>query len=171
MTSLFTGSADSCQWPSDHGVPADSGLEESKLGKFLWDSSWAPSVVPVEHPVLLTEAPSEPEANCARMTQIRVETFNLVAMFAAIQVVLSLHASGRTTGIGMDSMMMGLAACPSVKVTHSLLPFSDRNSSVETRGHDGGPRGTAGSPGQHVPVEHPVLLTEAPLNQRQFVRA
>ena len=37
------------------------------------------------------------------MTQIRVETFNLVAMFAAIQVVLSLHASGRTTGIGMDS--------------------------------------------------------------------
>ena len=57
-------------------------------------------------------------------------------------------------------MMMGFAACPSVKVTHSLWPFSDRNPSVEARGHDGGPRGTAGSPGQHVSVEHPVLLTQ-----------
>ena len=45
----------------------------------------------------------EPEANRVRMTQIRFETFNLPAMYVAIQVVLSLHASGRTTGIDMDS--------------------------------------------------------------------
>ena len=105
------------------------------------------------------------------MTQIWVEAFDWPAMCAAIQDVLSLHASGRTTGVDMDSDDGGPHCVPTLKGTHSLLPFSDRNSSVETRGHDGGPRSTAGSPGQHVPVEHPVLLTEAPLNQRQFVRA
>ncbi len=31
------------------------------------------------------------------------ETFNMLAMFVAIQPVLSLYASGRTTGIVMDS--------------------------------------------------------------------
>merc|ERR1712113_327095 len=31
------------------------------------------------------------------------ETFNVMAMYVAIQAVLSLYVSGRTTGIGMDS--------------------------------------------------------------------
>merc|ERR1712086_825592 len=38
-----------------------------------------------------------------RMTQIMFETFNVPAMYVAIQAVLSLYASGRTTGIVMDS--------------------------------------------------------------------
>merc|ERR1719166_531704 len=37
------------------------------------------------------------------MTQIMFETFNSPAMYVAIQAVLSLYASGRTTGIVMDS--------------------------------------------------------------------
>jgi len=37
------------------------------------------------------------------MTQIMFETFNVTAMYVAIQAVLSLYASGRTTGIVMDS--------------------------------------------------------------------
>jgi len=37
------------------------------------------------------------------MTQIMFETFNCPAMYVAIQAVLSLYASGRTTGIVMDS--------------------------------------------------------------------
>lgn len=37
------------------------------------------------------------------MTQLMFETFNVPAFYVSIQAVLSLYASGRTTGIVMDS--------------------------------------------------------------------
>lgn len=57
----------------------------------------------IQHPVLLTEPPLNPRTNRDTAAQILFETFNVPALFPSIQAVLSLYASGRTTGIVLDS--------------------------------------------------------------------
>ncbi|KAG8053847.1 hypothetical protein GUJ93_ZPchr0001g29680 [Zizania palustris] len=52
--------------------------------------------------VMLTEVPLNLSEYREKMTQI-FETFNVPAMYVVIQVVLSLYASGCTTGIVLDS--------------------------------------------------------------------
>ena len=56
-----------------------------------------------EHPVLPTDAFLNPKTNRERMTQVMFEIFNVHAMYLATQTILSLYASGRTTGLVMDS--------------------------------------------------------------------
>ena len=56
-----------------------------------------------QHPVLLTEPPLNPRSNRDTAAQILFETFNVPALYTSIQAVLSLYASGRTTGIVLDS--------------------------------------------------------------------
>lgn len=56
-------------------------------------------VDPEDHAVLLTEAAMNPLENRRRMVEIMFERFNVPFTYVAMQAVLSLYASGRSTGI------------------------------------------------------------------------
>jgi len=88
------------KYPIEHGIVSDWDDME-RIWKYIYEEEL--KTASEEHPVLLTEAPLNPRNNREAAAQMFFETFNVPALFASIQAVLSLYSSGRTTGIVLDS--------------------------------------------------------------------
>ena len=86
--------------PIEHGVVKNWDDMEKVWHHTLYSEL---RVSPEEHPVLMTEAPLNPKPNRERMTHIMVEVFNVPCLYVSVQGVLALYASGRTSGVVLDS--------------------------------------------------------------------
>ncbi|KAF7946553.1 hypothetical protein EAE96_009550 [Botrytis aclada] len=88
------------KYPLEHGIVTDWDDMER-----IWEYVYGEGLKTLseEHPVLLTEPPLNPRSNRDTAAQILFETFNVPALYTSIQAVLSLYASGRTTGIVLDA--------------------------------------------------------------------
>ncbi|XP_056150914.1 actin, cytoplasmic isoform X2 [Lampris incognitus] len=81
--------------PRHQGVMVGMGQKDSYVGDEAQSKRGILTLkYPIEHGIV---------TNWDDMEKIMFETFNCPAMYVAIQAVLSLYASGRTTGIVMDS--------------------------------------------------------------------
>jgi centractin len=91
----------SIKYPMEHGIVTDWNDMER-----IWTHIYSKdelSTFSEEHPVLLTEAPLNPRKNREKSAEIFFETFNVPALFVSMQAVLSLYATGRVTGVVLDS--------------------------------------------------------------------
>jgi actin-related protein len=88
------------KYPLEHGI-VTNWEDMEKVWKHTYFSELC--INPADHPVLLTEAPLNPKTNRERMCQMMFDTFKVPALYIAVQAVLSLYASGRTTGCVFDA--------------------------------------------------------------------
>ncbi|KAG4070695.1 hypothetical protein HA402_013615 [Bradysia odoriphaga] len=91
----------SIKYPMEHGIVTEWNDME-KIWNYIYSKDQL-STFSEEHPVLLTEAPLNPRQNREKAAEIFFETFNVPALFVSMQAVLSLYATGRVTGVVLDS--------------------------------------------------------------------
>ena len=88
------------QYPIEHGYVTNwDDLEKIFHHTFYNELRIDPS----EHPLLLTEPVHNPKSNREKMIQLMFEKFSVPSYYVGKQAVLSLYASGRTTGIVLES--------------------------------------------------------------------
>ena len=87
-------------YPVEHGVVTNWDYM-TKIWNYTYFNELR--VDPTEQPVHLTEAPKNPKANREQMMQIFFEEFSVPSFYVSIQAVLSLYASGKTTGLVFDA--------------------------------------------------------------------
>lgn len=91
----------SIHYPMEHGIVTDWNDME-RIWQYIYSNDQL-QTFSEEHPVLLTEAPHNPRKNREKAAEIFFETFNVPALYISMQAVLSLYATGRTTGVVLDS--------------------------------------------------------------------
>ncbi|CAK1587902.1 unnamed protein product [Parnassius mnemosyne] len=91
----------SIKYPMEHGIVTDWNDME-RVWNYIYSKDQL-STFSEEHPVLLTEAPLNPRRNREKAAEMFFETLNVPALFLSMQAVLSLYATGRTTGVVLDS--------------------------------------------------------------------
>ena len=88
--------------PMSRGRTVDGGWDAMEL---LWEHIYSTQNLNAkmdDHPVLVTESPHNPTSHREQLAEIYFETFRAPALFVAPPAVLSLYASGRTTGVVLD---------------------------------------------------------------------
>lgn len=85
-----------------------------------------------QHCMLLTEAPRNPLINRSTLTQMLFETYQVPAMYVAVQAELVLKTAGRTNGLVVDSgdgVTHLVPICEGLVLTHAIkrLDFAGRN--------------------------------------------
>jgi len=117
------------EYPMDKGTVVEGKWDAMER---VWEHTFSSLNASVEeHPALLTEAPLNPRRNRDQTAEIFFETFRSPALFFAPQGVLSLYASGRTTGIVLD-VGEGVTHCIPVYEGHAL-PHSITRSDIAGR--------------------------------------
>ena len=84
------------KYPVEHGIVRNWDDVE-KIWEYAFKNKL--KVESSEHPVLQTEAPMNPKPTREKMIQLMFETFNIPSFYVGIQGILSLYASGQTTGL------------------------------------------------------------------------
>ena len=88
------------QYPMEHGI-VQNWTDMERIWNYVYSKENL-NVASEEHAVLLTEAALNPYSNREKAAEIFFEAFNVPALYCSIQAILSLYASGRTTGIVLD---------------------------------------------------------------------
>jgi centractin len=84
----------------EHGSP-QSWDDMERVWAYMYGRDQL-NTVSGDHPILITEAPLNPTTTKLRTAEVFFENFNVPALYFAAQSILSLYASGRTTGVVLD---------------------------------------------------------------------